>query len=59
MYFRKVPMTLEEAIRYETDKGFDSRDEFREVMLEIADLYDVTVDSVYQIFYNQDIDQEA
>jgi hypothetical protein len=55
MYTKRVPMTLTEAVAYETDKGFDSRDEFREVMGEIADLYDVSVDVVYEVFYNQEL----
>ena len=54
MYYKRIPMTLEEAVAFETAKGFDTRDEFREVMMEIADLYDVTVGEVYSVFYNQE-----
>ena len=55
MYTKRVPMTLTEAVAYETDKGFDSRDEFREVMNDIAELYDVSIDVVYEVFYNQEL----
>ena len=37
----------------------ESRDEFREVMNEIADEYNVTVDLVYDLYYNQDIECEV
>lgn len=59
MYFKRVPMNLQEAVSYEVSKGFESRDEFREVMNEIADEYNVTVDLVYNIYYNQDIECEV
>lgn len=47
-------ITLEQAIDKELQAGFESADEFREVMLEIADIYDVTLDTVYRIIYNVD-----
>lgn len=53
MYYKRVPMTLTEAVMSESLKGFDSKDEFYEVMREIADLYDVTLAEVLGIFYNQ------
>lgn len=52
MYFKRVPMSMEEAVIVESNKGFDTRDEFYEVMREIADLYDVTLAKVLEIFYN-------
>ena len=61
MYYKrvKVPMSLEEAVAYEAAKGFDSGDEFREVMMEIADLYEVNVDEVFSLFYNLNIHSEV
>lgn len=59
MYFKRVPMNLQEAVSFEVSKGFESRDEFREVMNEIADEYNVTVDLVYDLYYNQDIECEV
>lgn len=47
-------LTMEQAIDQEMKAGFESADEFREVMNEIADIYDVTLDAVYQIVYNVD-----
>lgn len=54
MYYKRVPMNVKEAVQFETEKGFDSRDEFYEVMNEIADLYDVTLEDVLNIFYNSE-----
>lgn len=59
MYYKRVPMTLTEAIASEACKGFETKDEFYEVMREIADLYNVTLASVLEIFYNQDMKVEA
>lgn len=59
MYYKKVPMSLEEAVAYEASKGFDSGDELREVMMEIADIYNVKVGEVLMIFYNLDIHYEV
>lgn len=47
-------LTLKQAIDKEMREGFESADEFREVMNEIADIYDVTLDAVYKIIYNVD-----
>lgn len=54
MYYKRVPMNVKEAVQFETEKGFDNRDEFYEVMNEIADLYDVTLEDVLNIFYNSE-----
>lgn len=53
MYYKSVPMSLEEAVEFETQKGFETRDEFQEVMMEIAFSYKVTLAKVYGVFYNQ------
>ena len=54
MYYKRVPMNVNEAVQFEAEKGFDTRDEFYEVMNEIADLYDVTLEDVLNIFYNSE-----
>jgi hypothetical protein len=59
MYYESISMSLEEAVREETSKGFDCTDEFREVMREIAYEYNVTIDKVLYVFYNQDMEMEA
>jgi len=59
MYYKRVPMSMEEAVAFESAKGFETRDEFYEVMREIADLYDETLDNVLGVFYNQDMKCEA
>lgn len=59
MYYKRVPMTLTEAIASESYKGFDTKDEFYEVMRDIAELYSVTLASVLEIFYNQDMKIEV
>lgn len=59
MYYKRVPMTLTEAIASESYKGFDTKDEFYEVMREISEVYDVTLVEVLGIFYNQDMKVEA
>lgn len=58
-YFKTVAIDIEEAVILETNKGFESRDEFYEVMREIAYEYDVTLAEVLEIFYNQDMKVEA
>lgn len=42
---------LYERIRDEVSKGFDSRDEKREVFLEIADEFNVSPDFVWKTYY--------
>lgn len=59
MYYKRVAMSIEEAVALEANKGFDTRDEFYEVMREIAYEYDVTLAEVLHIFYNQDMKVEA
>lgn len=59
MYYKTISLTLEEAIEEETNKGFECSNEFREVMQEIAYEYNVTIDKVLNIFYNQDMKVEA
>jgi hypothetical protein len=52
MYYKRVPMNVKEAVLYETEKGFDTRDEFFEVMEEIAELYDTSLEDVLNIYYH-------
>lgn len=52
MYYRRVRMTLEEVVARELEQGFDSRDEFVEVVKEIAETYKVTFAEVRSLFYN-------
>lgn len=59
MYYKRVPMSLQEAVLSEAIKGFDTRDEFNEVMLEISEVYDVTLAEVLMTFYNLDISVEV
>jgi len=54
-YFKSVAIDIQEAVAQEVSKGFETRDEMREVFLEIAYEYDVTVDDVYDIYYNRDV----
>ncbi len=58
MYYKYISLTLKEAVGQESSKGFECADEFREVMQEIACEYNVTVDKVLNIFYNQDMKVE-
>jgi hypothetical protein len=59
MYYKSISLSLEQAISEETNKGFECADEFREVMREIAYEYNVTIDKVLNIFYNQDMEMEV
>lgn len=59
MYYKRVPLSLKEAIMQEADKGFDSRDEFYEVMQDVAFSYDVPLANVLDIFYNQDTKEKV
>lgn len=56
MYYKTITLSLEESVRQETTKGFECSDEFREVMGEIAYEYNVNINKVFNIFYNQDMD---
>ncbi len=58
-YFKRVAIDIEEAIALESSKGFETRDEFYEVMQEIAFEYNVTLAEVLTVFYNQYIKVEA
>lgn len=51
MYYRRIAMNVKEAVLFETEKGFDTRDEFFEVMGEIAELYDMTLEDVLNVYY--------
>lgn len=50
MYYKTVPMTLEEAVIQEASKGFDSWDEFQEVIRDIAREYNSTFSFVLTVF---------
>lgn len=54
-YFKRVMMDLQEAIEQELKLGFDTPDEFRSVMRDIADEYNVTLDVVYEAYSNIDV----
>ena len=54
-YFKSVAIDIEEAIAQEVNKGFETRDEMKEVFHEIAQEYDVTVGEVWSIYYNSDV----
>jgi predicted DNA-binding protein YlxM (UPF0122 family) len=55
-YYKRIKMSIEEAIEFETKAGFESHDEFKEVMQEIADEYNVDVGVVYDILGSTDIE---
>lgn len=55
-YMKQLVMSIREAIELELSKGFDTHDEFKEVMQEIAYEYGVTTDDVYSV-YVQVIDE--
>lgn len=55
-YFKSVAIDIEEAIYEEVKKGFESRDEMREVFLEIAYEYNVSPDEVWDIYGGMDFD---
>jgi len=55
-YFKTIAIDLEEAVAKEVAIGFESRDEMREVFLEIAELYNVSPDTVWEIYRNADLD---
>jgi hypothetical protein len=59
MYYKRIPMTLEEAVEFESAKGFDTKDEFYEVMRDIAYEYEVKLVDVLNIFYNADLEMEV
>ena len=49
-YWRREKLTVLEAIRLECLKGFESQDEKREVLLEIAQEYDLEYSEVVKLY---------
>jgi hypothetical protein len=54
-YFKRVAMDIEEVVAKEVAMGFESRDEMKEVFLEIADEFGVSTDAVWEIYRNADL----
>lgn len=50
----ELHIDLCDRISEEVKKGFDSRDEMREVFLEIADEFNVSPDTVWGLYYEGD-----
>lgn len=50
-YFADLEVRLQERIAEEVGKGFDTRDEMKEVFLEIADEFDLSPDAVWSEYY--------
>jgi hypothetical protein len=50
-YFKTVALDIQEAIAQEAMIGFDSSDEKKEVFLEIAEFYDVSLPEVYTLYF--------
>jgi hypothetical protein len=55
-YYKSVAIDLQEAIAVEVKKGFESRDEMREVFYEIAMEYNVTPSNVWSVYYEANFD---
>lgn len=53
-YFSELDLSIKERLRYEVDKGFDTRDEMNEVFMEIADDFSVNVGDVWGYYYEGD-----
>ena len=49
-YWRQEKLTVLEALRLECLKGFESQDEKREVLLEIAQEYDLEYSEVVKLY---------
>lgn len=54
MYYKTTPITLKEAVAQEAAKGFECKDEFYEVMRDIAYEYEVSTSEVLSIFYDME-----
>lgn len=55
-YYKNVVMDIREAVGVEVAKGFETADEMKEVFGEIAAEYDVSLDTVWSIFFDMDVD---
>lgn len=55
-YFKTIAIDIQEAVAVEVEKGFESRDEMREVFHEIAMEYNVAPSEVWSIYYEADFD---
>lgn len=49
-YFKRVMMDIQEAIASEIEKGFETSDEFWSVLRDLADEYNVSLSTVYEIY---------
>jgi len=53
-YFSDLDISFQNRIAEEVEKGFDTRDEMKEVFREIADEFDVSPDHVWRTYYAGD-----
>lgn len=51
---KELFIDIQERVYEEVKKGFDTRDEMREVFLEIADDFNVSPDVVWDIYHDGD-----
>jgi len=55
--FRRTELletNLKKRLNEEVNKGFDSRDEMREVFLDIADEFNVSPNIIWSMYYDSD-----
>jgi len=55
-YYKSIAISIQEAIEKEVKAGFESNDEFKEVMKEIASEYNTDLGQVYGIYFDLDLD---
>ena len=53
-YLEDLDLAIQSRVVEEVNKGFDTRDEMREVFLEIAEEYNVSSDVIWKIYYQGD-----
>lgn len=51
-YMKDIAISIQERIVEEVNKGFDTRDEMKEVFREIADEFDCSPDHVWRTYYS-------
>ena len=58
-YMKAVKMSIEEAVQFELDKGFDSYDEMFEVVQDVAREYNVSSSAVMSLIWNLGVDKNV
>lgn len=58
-YMKSIKMSIEEAVQFELDKGFDTYDEMFEVVQDVSREYDVPSSAVMSLIWNLGVEKNV